>query len=129
MKMLRQVLENKEKEINDAKDRLRQVKEDATREYHDSDTYLTELEGIYADGFDDCLRQVKASFQTWTCRMYQLTLRSRPQFSPSTSRARINYSLMMPSLMTLVVIERLLQLKAKSNPLRTVPINVMRFKL
>ena len=64
MKMLRQVLENKEKEINDAKDRLRQVKEDATREYRDSDTYLTKLGGIYADGFDDCLRQVKASFQT-----------------------------------------------------------------
>jgi len=35
--MLRQVLEDKEKEISDAKDRLRQVKEDATREYRDFD--------------------------------------------------------------------------------------------
>ena len=60
--MLRQVLEDKEKEISDAKDQLRQVKEDATWEYCESDVYLTELGGIYIDGFDDCLRQVKTSF-------------------------------------------------------------------
>ena len=33
-----------------------------TREYHDSNAYLIELRGIYADGFDDRLHQVKASF-------------------------------------------------------------------
>ena len=60
--MLRQVLEDKEKEISDAKDRLRQVKEDAIREYRDSDALLAELGSSYADGFDDCLCQVKASF-------------------------------------------------------------------
>ena len=60
--MLRQVLKDKEKEISDAKDRLRQVKEGATREYRVSDVYLTELRGIYVDGFNDCLRQVKTSF-------------------------------------------------------------------
>ena len=60
--MLRQVLEDKEKEISDAKDRLRQVKEDVTWEYCESDVYLTELGGIYINGFDDCLRQVKTSF-------------------------------------------------------------------
>ena len=55
-KLLRQVLEDKEKEINDAKDRLRQVKEDALWEYCDSDAYLTKLGGTYAGGFDACLR-------------------------------------------------------------------------
>ena len=60
--MLRQVFEDKEKEINDAQDWLRQAKEDVIREYRDSDAYLTVLEGTYTDGFDDCLRQVKTSF-------------------------------------------------------------------
>ena len=60
--MLRQVLKDKQKEVSDAKDRLRQVKEDAIREYRDFDALLAELEGFFADGFDDCLRKVKASF-------------------------------------------------------------------
>ena len=38
------------------------MKEDATQEYRDFDTYLTELGGIYTDGFNDYFRQVKASF-------------------------------------------------------------------
>ena len=62
MEVLRQVLEDKEKEIQTAKDQLRQAKEEATREYRNSDAYLTELDGINMDGFNDCLRQVKASF-------------------------------------------------------------------
>ena len=60
--MLRQVFEDKEKEIPTAKDQLHQPKEEATREYRDSDVYLTELDGTYADGFDDFLHQVKTSF-------------------------------------------------------------------
>lgn len=32
------------------------------REYRDSEAYLMELDSTYADDFDDCLRQVKASF-------------------------------------------------------------------
>ena len=61
MEMLRQVLEDKEKEISDAKDRLRQV-EEAIREYRDSNALLVELGGSYADGFDGCLHQVQTSF-------------------------------------------------------------------
>ena len=38
------------------------MKEDAIREYRDSDAILEELRGSYADGFDDCLCQVKTSF-------------------------------------------------------------------
>nr|POE74981.1 hypothetical protein CFP56_26559 [Quercus suber] len=60
--MLRHILEDKEKEISDAKDRLRQVKEEAILEYHDSDALLTELRGSYVDGFDDYLHQVKSAF-------------------------------------------------------------------
>ena len=32
------------------------------REYRNSDAFLAELSGSYADGFDNCFRQVKASF-------------------------------------------------------------------
>ena len=38
------------------------MKEEAIHEYRDSDTLLVELEGSYVDGFDNCLRQVKATF-------------------------------------------------------------------
>ena len=62
MELLRQVLEDKEKEIGDIKDWLRQVKKEAIREYHDSDALLAEFGGFFAKGFDECLRQVKASF-------------------------------------------------------------------
>ena len=59
---MRQVLEDKEKEIIDTKDKLRQAKEEEICEYRDSDTLLAEIGGSFAKGFDDCLRQVKASF-------------------------------------------------------------------
>ena len=59
---MRQVLEDKEKEIIDTKDKLRQAKEEEICEYRDSDTLLAELGGSFAKGFDDCLRQVKATY-------------------------------------------------------------------
>ena len=40
MAMMRKVLEDKEKEIKDAKDQLRQAKEAVIREYHDSNAFL-----------------------------------------------------------------------------------------
>ena len=48
-------------EITKAKDRLRQVKEEAICEYRDFDAFLVELGGLFVEGFDDYLRQVKAS--------------------------------------------------------------------
>ena len=39
----RKVMEKKEKEIQNLKDKLRQAKEVAIREYHDSDALLLEL--------------------------------------------------------------------------------------
>jgi len=59
---LKQVLQDKEKEIRDDKDRLRQVKEEAVQEYRDSDALLAELGGTFAEGFNDALHQVKTSF-------------------------------------------------------------------
>ena len=41
----------------------------------------------------------------------------------------MNYSLMTPLLMTLVVTKSLLLLKVKSNPSMTTPVNLMKFKL
>ena len=56
METLGKVLEDKEKEIKDAKDQLRQAKEAAIHEYCDSDTLLEELKTSYVDGFDDAVR-------------------------------------------------------------------------
>ena len=61
MTLLQKVLVDKEKEITKAKDRLSQANEEAIREYRDSDALLAELGGSFIEGFDDCLRQVKAS--------------------------------------------------------------------
>ena len=44
MEMMRKVLEDKEKEIKDAKDQLRQEKEVTNCDYRDSDAFLEELE-------------------------------------------------------------------------------------
>ena len=49
-------LEVKEKEIQDLKEKLRQAKEVAVRQYHDFDALLTELGDSFLQGFDDVLR-------------------------------------------------------------------------
>ena len=59
---LRKVLEDKEKEIADTKNQLRQVKDEAVREYWDSDAFLSKLGESFAEGFDDALHQVKSSY-------------------------------------------------------------------
>ena len=52
---LKKTLEDKEKEV-------RQAKEVAVLEYRDSDVLIAELGVSYNDGFDDALRQVKALY-------------------------------------------------------------------
>ena len=56
--LTRQLLEESEaqveEEILEAKGQLRQAKEDAVREYRDSDALLKELGGSFANGFDNC---------------------------------------------------------------------------
>ena len=56
------MLKDKEDEISQSKKLLRRVKEDAIKEYHDFDALLAKLGGSFVNGFDDCLRQVRASF-------------------------------------------------------------------
>ena len=62
METLRKVLEDKENEVKDAKDQLRQAKEAAIREYRDSNALLQELRTSYADGFDDAICQAKKAY-------------------------------------------------------------------
>ena len=62
VEVLKKILKDKEGEIAEAKGQLRQAKEDAIREYRDSDALLKKLDGSFADDFDDFFRQVKASF-------------------------------------------------------------------
>ena len=60
IELLQKVLADKENEITKVEDRLRQAKEEAIHEYRNSDALLAELGGSFAEGFDDCLCQVKA---------------------------------------------------------------------
>ena len=81
--LLRQDLEDKEKEIKDAKDQLLQAKEVAICKYCDSDTLLVEPGTLFAEGFDDALRQVKLLILIWTCPMLLLKSRTNQQLSLS----------------------------------------------
>ena len=62
METMKKVVEDKKKEIKDARDQFRQGKEAMIHEYHDSDALLEELETSYADGFDDATRQAKKAY-------------------------------------------------------------------
>lgn len=48
--------------LTEKNESLRHAKADAIKEYRDSDALLCELGTSFSEGFDDCLRQVKASF-------------------------------------------------------------------
>ena len=74
---LKKVLEDKEKEIKDAKDQLCQSKEVAIREYCDSDTLLKELGTSYADIFDDAISQAKKAYPDLD--FSQLNINTQPQ--------------------------------------------------
>ena len=55
----KKVLEDRDKEIQDLKDQLRQAKEVVIHEYRDSDALLSELGDTFLYGFNDALHQVK----------------------------------------------------------------------
>ena len=84
---LGKVLEEKEKEIKDAKDQLHQSKEVAIREYRDSDAFLEELGTSYANGFDDAIRQAKKAYPNLD--FSQLSINTQPQATvqPVTSES------------------------------------------
>ena len=58
----KKALEEKNKEVQDLKDKLCQAKEVAIREYHDFNALLSELEDSYLKGFNDALRQIKKAY-------------------------------------------------------------------
>ena len=62
VKALNKILKDKQAEISEAKSQLRHAKDVAIREQRDFNDLLRELDSSFAYGFDDCLRQVKASF-------------------------------------------------------------------
>ena len=59
---VKKALEGKEKEIKNLKDGLRQAKEVAVREYHDSNALLSEPGDSFLQGFNDALLQVKKAY-------------------------------------------------------------------
>lgn len=59
---MKKILKDKEGKIYELKEQLRQVREDEIRGYRDSDAFIKELGGSFANDFDDCLCQIKTSF-------------------------------------------------------------------
>ena len=59
---LKKVLNDKDGEISLLRKQVRQAKEDRETEFCNSDGFLTELGGYYANSFNECLHQVKALF-------------------------------------------------------------------
>ena len=74
---LGKVLEDKEKEIKDAKDQLYQSKEAAICEYRNSDALLEDFGTSYTDGFDDAIRQAKRAYPDLD--FSQLSIDTQPQ--------------------------------------------------
>lgn len=70
------------KTLEDKEATLLQAKMDVIQEYQESNALLSELGTSFANGFDGCLRQVKASFQTWTFRTLLSTPRARLLLTP-----------------------------------------------
>ena len=62
MEEVKKALKDKDKEVQDLKDQLRQAKEVAICEYRDSDALLSKLRDSYLEGFDDALHQIKKAY-------------------------------------------------------------------
>ena len=84
---LEKALANKEKEIKNAKDQLRQEKKAAVREYHDSDAFLEELRTSYADGFDDAVRQAKKAYLDLDFSQLNIDTQAQATAQPITSES------------------------------------------
>ena len=75
---LKKALEDKEKEI-------RQAKEVAVLEYRDSDALLSKLRVSYNDGFDDGLRQVKALYLELDVSSININVPEQTSIQPTQS--------------------------------------------
>ena len=124
MEMMKRVLEDKEKEIKDARDQLHQAKEVAICEYRNSDTLLEELGTSYANGFDDTVHQAKKAYLDLDFLNLILMRKPRPLLNLSPLRVRRIYLLMMQSL----AMGSQLMLKAKPSPLMVMFVSLRAFK-
>lgn len=56
------MFQDKAGEISKLREQVRQAKEDGKTDFRNSDDFLTELSDCYDDGFQECLRQLKALY-------------------------------------------------------------------
>lgn len=56
------MFQDKAGEISKLREQVRQAKEDGKTDFRNSDGFLTELSDCYDDGFQECLRQLKALY-------------------------------------------------------------------
>ena len=78
MEELRKVLEDKENDLHQAKER-------AIQEYRDSDALLSEFRVSYNDGFDDALRQAKALYPKLDFSSVNITVAEATSVHPNLS--------------------------------------------
>ena len=116
MEMIKRVLEDKEKEIKDARDQLRQVKEVAIREYRNSNTLLKELRTA---SMTSSVRPRKLNL---TLTFLNLILMRKPRLllNPSPLRVHRIYLLMMQPLAT----RSQLLLKTKPSSSMVMPVSL-----
>ena len=73
------------KALEDKEDDVRQAKEKAVQEYHDSDALISELGVCYNDGFDDALRQAKALYPKLDFSSVNITVAEATSIHPDLS--------------------------------------------
>ena len=78
-------IENKETEIKQLKEELRQAKVAAVEEYRCSESCLSELSDIFLQGFDDSLRQVKQAYPELDLTMVKLEDQAQTSALPVAS--------------------------------------------
>ena len=106
----------------EAKGLLRQAKDDTVQEYHDSNALLKELGGSFANGFDNCFHQVKASFSDLNLSHISIDVQAQTPAQPVYSEGIDKLFAEKPT-PTLKLTGVLLML-IKKNPLGMVPVNL-----
>ena len=81
----RKALEVKDKEIQDLKEKLCQVKKAVVREYRDSDALLSESGESFLQGFDEMLHQFKEAYPALDVSMIKVDDQAQTFAMPVTS--------------------------------------------
>ena len=79
---MKKVLEGKDKKIKGLKGQLYQAKEEAVREYRDSDALLLELGSSFLEGFNDALCQVREAHPDLDLSSLKLKIQPQPPLCP-----------------------------------------------